>query len=394
MDRLQEIAKRMQEIRSALGGTDQVDVAALTAEVDALTAEKGQIEARNTLMNKIPSGAVVPNPEQRGVVIDAVDKFASVEYRQAFMEFAKTGKAIPAGYEVRSDAFTAVSDATAVVPTTILDEIIKQMKTYGHIFARVRKTAIKGGVTVPILSLKPSATWINEATVSDRLKVTANTNVTFSYYGLECKVATSLLADTVTLASFESTILSLIVEAMTKAIDTAIIKGSGTGSPLGITIDSRVPAGNIITLGSSDFTSWEGWKKKVVAKIPLSYRAGGSWIMAAGTFEGYIDGMTDANGQPIGRVNHGITEGPQERFNGREVILVEDDIIGPYDAAATNDIVAIFCKLSDYVINSNMQLAMYRWLDHDTNQWVDKALLIADGKILDPNGVMIIKKGA
>jgi hypothetical protein len=41
-----------------------------------------------------------------------------------------------------------------------------------------------------------------------------------------------------------------------------------------------------------------------------------------------------------------------------------------------------------------MQLAMYRWLDHDTNQWVDKALLIADGKILDPNGVMIIKKGA
>jgi hypothetical protein len=37
---------------------------------------------------------------------------------------------------------------------------------------------------------------------------------------------------------------------------------------------------------------------------------------------------------------------------------------------------------------------MYRWLDHDTNQWVDKAILVADGKILDPNGVLIIKKGA
>ena len=40
-----------------------------------------------------------------------------------------------------------------------------------------------------------------------------------------------------------------------------------------------------------------------------------------------------------------------------------------------------------------MQLTMFRYLDHDTNQWVDKALLIADGKILDPNGFVIVKKG-
>lgn len=393
MDRLQQIAARMQEIRSALSGTEQVDVAALTAEVDALTAEKGQIEARNTLMNKIPSGNPVPKPEERGAEVVA-DKYASMEYRQAFMEFAKTGKAIPAGFEARADAFTVVTDASAVVPTTILDEMIKAMKTYGHIFARVRKLNIKGGITVPILSLKPSATWINETTVSDRQKVQANTNVTFSYYGLECKVATSLLAETVTLSSFESTIISLIVEAMTKAIDTAIIKGTGTGSPLGITVDTRVPAGNIITLSAANFATWDGWKKGVFAKIPLSYRAGGAFIMASGTFEGYIDGMTDASGQPIGRINYGITDGPQERFGGKEVILVEDDIIAPYDAAANGDVVAVFCKLSDYAINSNMQLAMYRWLDHDTNQWVDKAILIADGKILDPNGVIIIKKGA
>ena len=116
--------------------------------------------------------------------------------------------------------------------------------------------------------------------------------------------------------------------------------------------------------------------------------------MAAGTFEGYIDGMVDANGQPIGRVNQGITGAPQERFNGREVLLVEDDIVAPYDSASTGDVVAVFCKLSDYCINSNMQMAVYRWMDHDNNQWVDKAILINDGKLLDPNGVMIIKKGA
>lgn len=319
------------------------------------------------------------------------DKYNTIEYRKAFMNFCKTG-IMPQEFR-NTDTYTGTSDASAVIPTTIMQEIIKEMKTYGQIFNRVRKTNVKGGTEVPILSLKPAATWIGESVVSDRQKVTANTKVTFSYYGLECKVAVSLLADATTLDIFESTIVQLIVEAMTKALDIAIIKGTGSGQPTGITVDSRIPAGNVITLAAADFTTWDGWKKKVFAKIPLSYRAGGSFIMAAGTFEGYIDGMVDNNGQPIGRVNYGITDGPQERFGGREVILVEDDVIAPYESAATGDVVAVFCKLSDYCINSNMQMSMYRWLDHDTNQWVDKAILIADGKILDPKGVLIIKKG-
>jgi hypothetical protein len=41
-----------------------------------------------------------------------------------------------------------------------------------------------------------------------------------------------------------------------------------------------------------------------------------------------------------------------------------------------------------------MQMTMYRYIDHNTNQYVDKALLIADGKVLDPNAFIIVKKGA
>jgi HK97 family phage major capsid protein len=275
-----------------------------------------------------------------------------------------------------------------------MKEIISKLKAYGQIFSRVRKLSVKGGVEFPILSLKPVASWINETTPSERKKLTVNTKVSFSYYGLECKVATSLLADTTTLDGFEATVTTLIVEAMVIALETAIIKGTGTGQPLGVTVDPRIPVGNIITLTAAEFATFAAWKKKVFAAVPLSYRARGSFVMAAGTFEGYIDGMVDTVGQPVGRVNSGITEGPQERFGGREVILVEDDIIAPYAAAATNDIVAVFCNLNDYAVNSNMQMTMYRWLDHDTNQYVDKAILVADGKILDPNGVIIVKKGA
>ena len=41
-------------------------------------------------------------------------------------------------------------------------------------------------------------------------------------------------------------------------------------------------------------------------------------------FDGYIDGMTDKNGQPIGRVNYGIDGGETYRFGGKEVITVEE----------------------------------------------------------------------
>jgi HK97 family phage major capsid protein len=320
------------------------------------------------------------------------DKYNSLEYRKAFMNYCKTGSMDKKFLNL--DDYNSTTEAAATIPTSIMQELISKMEVYGNIYARVRKLNVQGGVNFPILSLKPTATWITEAAVSDRKKSNISTNVSFSYYGLECRIATSLLASIVTLPMFEATMVTLIIEAMVKAIDIAIIKGDGAGEPLGITLDPRIPVANVITLSSVDFSAWDGWKKKVFSKIPLGYRAGGSFIMAAGTFEGYIDGMVDANGQPMGRVNYGIVDAPQERFGGREVILVEDDVVAPYDTAGVGDIVAIFCKLSDYAINSNMTMQMSRWFDQDKNQWVDKAILICDGKILDANGVLVIKKGA
>lgn len=328
---------------------------------------------------------------------ESSDPLGTLEYRTAFMEFIKHGKITPAlkpGIEARSDAMTTTADVSAIIPTTILNELISKVKVYGQVFQRVRKTSIRGGVNVPILSLKPTATWIGESSTSAKQKVQANTNVSFSYYGLECKVSTSLLADTVTLEGFENTVVDLITEAMVKAIDLGVVKGNGEGKMLGITQDTRVPSTQVVTLSPDEIGAWDAWKKKVFAKMPLAYKAGAVFLMASGTFEGYIDGMVDVNGQPVGRINYGITDGPQERFGGKPVIQVEDDVIAPYDDAEADDVVAIYSNLSNYVVNTNMQMAMFRYLDHDTNEWVNKAIMIVDGKLLDPNGVVIIKKGA
>ena len=389
VERLAAIDTEVRDAKSA----ETVD--ALSAEKTELLARKSELEAletrKQTALDLTAGGGKVL--ETRGAnPAEPEDKYSTLEYRKAFMNHCIRGTEIPVEY--RTDAYTAVADAAAVIPTTIMNEIVKEMKVYGQLYNRVRKTNIAGGVRVPILTLKPTATRIGESAVSDRKKLTANTYVQFSYYGLECKVATSLLANAVTLPMFEQQIVPLITEAMIKALEVEIINGAGTAGMLGVTIDTRVAAGQSITLSSAEVNQWDSWKKKVFAKIPLAYRAGGIFVMGAGTFDGYIDGMVDTNGQPIGRVNYGITDAPAQRFGGREVVLVEDDVVASYDSASTGDVIAVFINPQDYCINSNMQMAMYRWLDHDTNQWVDKAILINDGKLIDAAGVLLIKKGA
>lgn len=327
-----------------------------------------------------------PQAEQR----EEIDPYNTLEYRRAFMDYACRGVPIPA--ELRANATTTTGDVSAVIPTTILQEIIKKVESYGEIYAKVRKLNVQGGVAVPVLTLKPTAKWIGEAKVSDTQKVKADDKVTFAYNGLECRIAQSLLASIVTLDVFQREFPQLAAEAMIKAIEICIFTGDGDGKMTGILMDDRVPEANKITITAEEMTKWDGWKKKVFAKMKKAYRTG-EFIMAQGTFDGYIDGMVDKNGQPIGRINYGIEGEEKYRFGGKTVLTVEDECIKAYEDAAAGDVIAVFVKLDDYAINSNMQMTLVRWEDHDTNTIKDKCILICDGKLLDPNGVLIIKKG-
>jgi HK97 family phage major capsid protein len=317
-----------------------------------------------------------------------VDRYDTEEYRTAFMNFVCRGEVIPANLR----ATTLTTDVSAAIPTTYLNEIVKTLKSYGNIYAAVRKLTVQGGVEIPIADLKPVASWVGD-TASEAQKLTANTSISFKYFGLECKIAQSLLVSVTTLDAFQELFVELATEAIAKALDVAIIGGTGTNQPTGVTVDSRVPSANVVTLTDEEFKSWSGWKQKVFGKMKKAYR-NGNFYMAQGTFDGYIDGMVDSVGQPIGRVNYGIDGGEKYRFGGKNVETVEDDVIKAYDDATAGDIVAVFFNPSDYGINSNLELKTVKWIDHDTNEVKTKVILVCDGKLIDPNGVVIVKKGA
>lgn len=410
MKTLQEIEARLAEINTELNtrGKD------LTAEqLTALETEVQQLEEQRTalrdaetrrqgLLERIAKGqgtstpAVPVAPAARTAAAAAEnDAHDTVEYRKAFMNYVCRGVEIP--MELRAAETTTTANAGAVVPTSLLNEIITKLESYGGLFTKVRKLNVQGGVSIPIVDLKPTAHWIADGAASDDQKVGSDKDVTFNYYGLECKIAQSILSNVVSLQAFNDLFIPLATEAMMKAIEIAIIKGTGSGQPLGVSVDPRIitdlAASNVITLTPAEMKTWAGWHTKVKAKIKKAYQ-NGEFIMAQGTYDGYIDGMVDTNGQPVARTNYGIDGVETYRFMGKLVDTVEADVIADYDSAATGDVIAVYMNPADYVINSNMEMTATKWTDNDTNKIKNKLLMICDGKAADVNGMLIIKKGA
>ena len=45
-----------------------------------------------------------------------------------------------------------------------------------------------------------------------------------------------------------------------------------------------------------------------------------------------------------------------------------------------------------YAVNTNLEFAVKRYFDEDKLEWVDRAVIINDGKILDPEYIFVLKK--
>lgn len=318
------------------------------------------------------------------------DRFDSTEYKTAFMNYVCRGTAIPTEYRRNEAGTTSVADAAAVIPTSTLREIIRSMKVRGVIFNSMRHLNIQGGVEIPVMDLMPTANWVGEGASEDQ-KLDASKTISFKYYGLECKIAQSILVSVTSFDEFQSLFVELATEAVIAAIEKGAFVGTGASQMLGVTKDSRIT--NVVELTDAELSSYSAWKKKVFAKIPMAYQTG-KFYMSLGSFEGYIDGMVDGNGQPIARVNYGLDGAPGYRFGGKDVQPVEADVLPDFDAAGSGDVIAVYMNMKDYILNSNMQMTVVTWVDNDGNKKKTKVLLVCDGKAADVNGILLVKKAA
>lgn len=399
--------KRAQELREAINSATTVDeVRSLGAELTAVEEEKRDAEkqldkldqeSRGSAFDPMKSFGTTPMNETHGENRD-VSVYASKEYRQAFMNYVKTGESIPAELRNEEHTVTTTADLGEIIPKPVMNEFIKEVsKVYGHIYSKVRKLNVKGGVKFPISKLSANFKWISETSSSNKQKAgEIKENVTFNYHVGEIRVAQTLLSQVVSLDVFEAEIVRIMVEAYVKAMDIAIIAGDGENMPLGITKDKRVK--NVIRFTEEEFSSWTSWRKKLFAEIPLAKRGQGEFVFPPSTVEKYLLTMKDENGRPLFREATDLSmDNMTGKFFGRHVDLVEPDIIPDFDTAIANgneddDIIGIYWIPNDYAINTNLQFGMKRYFDEDTNEWINKGLTIVDGKILDTSGCYLLKK--
>lgn len=402
--RLKEIEQRLaaikEDIEKRAAELTAEELAGYETEVKDLQEERTKLleqqEKRAKLLTSLANNdivdttnATIPTVVQNfGEKRTAENPTDTKEYRTAFMNFACRGTAMP--LEMRTGENTTVADTGAVIPNTIMQEIIVKMESYGNLYAGFTKLNIQGGVAIPIADIKPVAKWVGENSSEDQ-KLGANNSIVFNYYGIEVKISQSILVNVTTYEMFQKLFIPLATEAIVKGIEIAAINGEGAdGSKmLGVTKDTRVT--NVATLTEKEISSWSGWHKNVKKKIKKAYRDG-IFILNQSTFDSYIDGMVDSNGQPIARINYGINGEESYRFMGRAVETVESDILPDYDDASDGDVIGIYMKLSDYVFNSNMAMTVVKWTDHDDNKVKNKVMMIVDGKLADANGVILIKK--
>lgn len=381
--RLLEIRARKMEIRKALEGEGKVNLNALQEELKKLDAEQEEIEEREKIAQGIQFGKEPEGVQKRSKPQAAVKKnpYESDEYRSAFMEYVTKGTPIPAEFR---DAATT-TDAAALIPPTTLNRVIEKVRTYGNILPLVTRTAYKTGLAIPTSNVKPVAKWVAEGATSEKQKKVLG-SITFSHFKLRCAVAVTLETENMTLSAFEDIIVNNVAEAMVVALEESIINGTGSGQPTGILND--LSKGTTINVSKLDYKTLIDAE----AAIPQAYEAGSVWVMNKPTFMQFF-GMTDSNGQPIARVNAGVNGVPSRVLLGRNVVLC--DYLPTFAATLKKtDVFAFIYRMKDYVLNSNYSVAMKIYEDNDTDDIVKKSIMIADGKPVDFNSLVLLTGSA
>lgn len=380
--RLEEILQRKEEIRSLLNdeGNKNINFDEIEKELRELDEEEKEIRRRQTIID----GIGTMTTRTAGQPAKKTNVFDSEEYRQAFMNYVCRGEKIP--QEFRSDEVTATTDIGALVPSVTLNKIIEKLEAYGMILPLVTRTAYKTGLSIPTSNVKPEATWVAEGAGSDKQKKTLSGTITFSHFKLRCAVAVTLETENMAYSAFETTLVNNVVEAMAKALEKAIISGTGVGQPTGILKEDA--KGTKIEVSKIDYKTLVNAE----AELPMEYESGAVWCMTKKTFMAFI-GMTDTNGQPIARVNYGFGGKAERSLLGRTVVLTNylENFSDTLEAGKT---FAFLYNFADYTLNTNFQIGIKTYEDNDTDDIIRKMIMVCDGKpIIYDSLVKLVKAG-
>lgn len=406
MHTIDEIVARCSELQTELTNATEQRTAEIQAEIATLHGEMTTIKERAAAAEKtrkqldemLRSGDptaearnITGNDPKTGKGFTGPD----AEYRSAFMKYVQTGEMDPV--LKRADAAGSSSNLGVMIPNTVQQEIITEIeKVTGTLYSKVKHTNVPGGVDYPIGEFSATFRRITETSTSDRQNPGGITGkISFKYYIGEIRLARTLLQTVLTVPAFEAKLAEVIAKAYLKGMDNEILNGVQTNNEMEGILTKAAATGSkikVIEFTADEMADWKSIFTKVESELPLSMlNANYEYVMSNGTFMSNYMTLADDNNNPVAKF---VSDGTTSRsIAGRPVTLVEPELMPAFNTAAAGKVFAMLWIPDEaYVINSNMEFKVDTYEDKDNNQFVTRALVINDGKVLREDMIILFKK--
>lgn len=300
------IEARAQAIRNDIANNAECDIDSYNIEVIALKAVKDQRSQDK------------PNVEQRGTLntiaaTDSVettdDVFATPTYRSAFLklmrgahldDLSNAERGIMRSEDVvkRSNEFNSSSNSAAVLPTTMLNQVIEKARSRGGIINAARSFSMPTGISIPVAAPGNRAAWHVEGAAVDTKKV-SQVSVTFDANEIMDIRSISAKVDRMSIPAFESFIVNDLTACVMETVAYSLVNGTGADNGEGMGVIpgvTWVDDTNQITVAESitfkDITN-------VIGMLKSGYCTGASFAMNHRTLYGSVYGLTDNYNRPI-----------------------------------------------------------------------------------------------
>lgn len=368
--KLEEKRQNALDQMTALRATVEAENRAFTEEEDgqfrALEAEIKRIDATIDAIDKNRTLQRAAEPENEPE--QPTEDTETVEVR-AFADIIRN----------RADANITKTDNGAIIPTTIANKIIDQVKDISPLFGEAEKFNVKGNVSIPYVDVDNDNITVAYADEFTELeaKNTKLLTVDLSGFltGALAKISKSLLNSTdLDLVNF---VISKIATSVAVFMDKAILVGDDKITGLSnakqtATVGAAVAADTLIAMKN---------------KIKSAYQADAIWVMAPDTLTA-VQQLKDSNGRYL--FNDEVKDG----FSG--TILGKPVYTSDQAPALGNDGAIVFINpgvaLSAKIVEDSVQVLQERYATQHALGIV--AWMEADAKIQNQQAVVRSVKSA
>jgi HK97 family phage major capsid protein len=356
---LHDITNRLVELRSQID-SEGADLESIETEINNLLEEKRTLidkaEKRQALIEKAltENTQTIESFEER-----KEDNKMDVNYRTAFLRKLQ-------GHELTVEE-RALITASAVLPTETLNKIVEKLEQDSVLLPHITLLNIPGNVSIPVENAKNDAAWVAMGTASSDA-ADSFAAVTLGAHKLIKTIEIGADVESMSIDAFEGFIVDALSKKLGRAIENAIINGTGSGQPTGLLLAGQVTQIANFTKAKMVYADL----LKIVATLPTPYHRGAKWVVDRALFFNEILGIVDSQGRPAVLFN--VEAGSQYTLLGYPVLLndfcgTDKGLFGNFEYFAVN-----FAK--------QVEVAKDGSVGFKTGSQVYRGMALVDGKPL------------